>query len=204
MALATSELLPTSAYPTGWKGQGPGSTNKGASFFGGMKPSLEPQVASCLGISTANIDTSPVEAASQEYDDPSSNVTVNDTVDVFPSAAEALADVEGAANPKTPSCVVQLLGSTLSQAVAQKLGEGATIGTVAVTDRSIPTYGAHDADVVLSFPFTYRGVSGTEYLEMVVIQKGRCESNLQFSNSGAPAPISVVEQLAQAAADRIS
>lgn len=202
-ALATRELLPASAYPSRWKRQGPGSTNTDASFFGGVSSSLESQIAACIGISTTNIDTTPVEAASREYDDPNSNVTVNDTVDVFPSKADAVADVEAASNAKTPGCLVQILGTTLSKEIAQKLGQGSTVGQITAMDRSIPSYGERDADVVLSFPFTYRGVSGTEYLEMVTVQKGRCESNLQFSNSGGPAPIKVLDKLAKEAAQRL-
>ena len=203
-ALATSELLPTSVYPAGWKGQGASSETTGASFFGGANSSEVSELASCIGISTNGIDTSPAEAAAQEYDDPSSNVTVTDTVDVFPTDAQAVADVEAAANPKTPSCFVQLLGPNLSQAIAQKLGQGATIGQVAASHGSLPSFGDHDAELVLSFPFTFEGVSGTEYLEFVTVQKDRSESNLQLSNSGSPAPSNVVEDLARAAAKQMS
>jgi hypothetical protein len=201
--LAAEELLPASAYPTGWKGQGASSKNTDASFFGATSSAEEQQITSCLGIPTTNIVTNPAEAADPEYDDPNSNVTVTDTVDVFPTALDATTDAEAAANAKAPGCIVQLEGSMLSQGIAKSLGQGATVGQVVAVDRSIPLYGDHDADVVISFPFTYQGVSGTEYLENIVIQEGRSESNLQFSNTGGEAPIGIVDQLAQAAAKRL-
>jgi len=201
--LAADELLPASVFPTGWKGQGASSKNTDASFFGDTSGAEEQQITTCIGIPTTNIVTNPAEAADQEYDDPNSNVTVTDTVDVFPTTLDAATDAGAASNTKTPGCLVQLEGSTLSQGIAKSLGQGATVGQVAAVDRSIPLYGDHDADVVISFPFTYQGVSGTEYLENVVIQEGRSESNLQFSNTGSEVPIGIVDQLAQAAAKRL-
>ncbi len=203
-ALAAGELLPASAYPAGWKGQGSSTKTTGASFFAGISSSQLTQITSCLGIPTTNIDSTPAEAADQEYDDPNSNVTVTDTVDVFPTTADALTDVAASSNPKTPNCFVQLEGSALSQGIAQRLGQGTKVGQVAVTDRQIPSYGDHDSDVVISIPFTDNGVSGTEYLEFVVVQKGRSESNFQFSNTGSPTPSTVVDQLAQAAANKMT
>lgn len=199
-ALAASELLAASAYPTGWRGQGAASKNSGASFFGGTTSSDLSQIVSCLGISQTDVDTNPTEDAAQEYADPNSDVTVTDTVDVFPEAAEAVKDVEAAANPKTPTCLVQLEGSKISEG----LPAGATAGMVMSSDGSIPKYGDHDAAVVIDFSFTYQGVSGTEYLEFVVVQKGRSESNLVFSNTGGVAPSSTVDRLAQEAADQLT
>jgi len=200
VSLARSELVPASEFPTGWQGQGSGSENTGASFFGGATAGEVGQIASCLGISTAHVDTKPAEAAEQQYDDPSSNLTVADTVEVFPSVVEAQTDVGAAASPKAPTCVAQIAGARAKKS----LPNGMTIGTISAAAVPIPPYGDRDAAVAIHFPFTYQGASGTLYLEFVVVQKGRSESNLQFTNiSGAP-PSSIVDPLAQDAANALS
>jgi hypothetical protein len=203
-ALAKQELLPASDYPLGWKGQGASSENTEASFFGGSGSSYVAQMTSCLGITMKNVDTKPVEAADQEYDDPNSNVTVTDTVDVFPTVAGAIADVGAEANAKTPGCFTQMMGPKLSQEFSQKLGQGATIGTLSVTDVSLASYGDHHSAVVVSFPFTYQGVSATLYMEEVTVQKDRSESNFQFINTGSAVPVSIVDRLARDSAARMS
>ncbi|HTT87302.1 MAG TPA: hypothetical protein VMF60_08040, partial [Acidimicrobiales bacterium] len=155
LALAQRELLPASAFPTGWKGQGSGSTNSDASFFGGASAGQIAQLLRCLGVSSTDVDPHPSEAGDQEYDDPDSNVTVTDTVDVFPTVAQATKDVESAANPKTPACVVQVERSQLEKATPA----GAVLGTLRARRASLPSDGEHHAAVVVYFPFRYEGVS---------------------------------------------
>jgi len=198
-ALAAEELLPASAFPAGWKGQGAASKNSGASFFGGSSSADVNQIVSCLGMSSAHVDANPVEDAGQEYDDPNSDLTVTDTVDVFPSTIDAVTDVEAGANPKTPTCLVQLEGPQITKALPQ----GSTAGQLSAEDASLPSDGSHHAALLIHFPFTYQGVSATLYLEFVVVQKDRSESNLAFDDADSPPPASVVNALALAAANRL-
>jgi hypothetical protein len=198
-ALARAELLPPSSFPAHWKAQGPSSENTGANFFGGMSPSDLSTLTSCLGIPMTNVVTNPAEAAGQEYDDPNSSVTVTDTVDVFPTLVDATTDAVAAASAKAPGCIQQLAVAKLSKG----LPNGATVGQVTVTGGAGPAYGAHHADIVMSFPFTYKGVSGTEYFEVVLVQKGRSESVLELTSTGAPPPADRVVSLTEAAADRL-
>jgi hypothetical protein len=200
VALAQRQLLPPSAFPTGWKGQGPSSENSGASFFGGATSGEVAEMVSCLGISATDVDPNPAEAGEQEYDDPNSNVTVTNTVDVFPTVAQATKDVEAAQNTKAPSCLVQVATSLLKKGVPK----GAVVGKIDAERVSIPSYGQRDVDLVIHFPFTYQGVSATLYIEEVLVQEGRSESNLQFINTGGPAPVSVVDQLTTAAAGHLT
>jgi hypothetical protein len=200
VALARSELLPASAFPTGWTGQGPGSENSGASFFGGGTPGQVAEMISCLGISATDVNANPAEAGEQQYDDPKSNVTVTNTVDVFPTAAQAAKDAGAALNVKAPSCLVRVATSLLKKGVPK----GAVVGRLTVTPEPIPRYGQRDVALVIHFPFSYQGVSATLYIEEVLVQQGRSESNLQFINTGSPPPAAVVDQLVTAAASRLT
>ena len=71
--LAWSEVLPSSAYPPGWAGQGQELENDEANFF---SPTLSQQdarqIATCLHMGAAPIQTDPVEAASQPFAPPNS------------------------------------------------------------------------------------------------------------------------------------
>ena len=195
VALANAELLPASAYPAGWQNQGPSSTNTQASFFGGAPPSGVATMAHCLGIDASTVDPNPAEAAAPEYDDPNSNVTVTESVEVYPTAAAAAADVHATASPKAPACMTSIIGNRMSKLSQQ----GMTIGKPTITSVSIPAFGASDGAVMVTFPFSYQGVSGTMYMESIAIQTGRSEAVLQFSDSQQP-PSATVDQLATAAA----
>ncbi len=195
VALANAELLPTSAYPAGWQSQGPSSTNTQASFFGGAPPSGLATMAHCLGIDASTVDPNPAEAAAPEYDDPNSNVTVTESVEVYPTAAAAAVDVHATASPKAPACMTSIIGNRMSRLSQQ----GMTVGNPTITSVSVPTFGSGDGAFMVTFPFTYQGVSGTMHMETIAIQKGRSEAVLQFSDSQAP-PSATVDQLATAAA----
>jgi hypothetical protein len=203
-ALARQELVPASAYPSGWKGQGSKSSTTNASFFGGSGAPFVSAMEDCLGMTGADVDTNPAEATSQEYDDPNSGVTVTDTVDVFPSVPSADLDAGAAANPKAPACLVQTTGTTFAaDLISPYLGNGATAGTPTVADRSIPAAGTRDSDIETSVPFTSQGVSGTFYLDQIVVQQGRSESNLWVTNVGSQPPTSFIDQMIHAAATQL-
>lgn len=198
-ALGRQELLAASAFPSGWKSQGSGSGDTQASFFGGLSASDVSQLTACLGIGSADVDTTPAEATDPEYDNPNSNATVAESIEVYPSAGEATADVTAATNPKTPQCLAELAGPKIKQG----LPSGATVGQLEVKELTVPTVGQHRGGVELSLPFTYQGVSGTEYVDNYLVQAGRSEAVVQFTNTGGPVAASVVDPLLQAAAGRL-
>jgi len=145
-ALAQRQLIPASGYPSRFVGQGPGTEITQASYLSGWGAQLT-QLVKCLSMTSSHIDTNPVEAASQEYD--RGNVWVNDTVDVFPTTADANADAQAAANAKALSCVFRLLGQG---------GWGPGIG-YREHDRppivlGVLTFGRHDANEMWSVTTT--------------------------------------------------
>jgi hypothetical protein len=200
---AQSELLAPSAYPQGWKGQGPASKNSHASFFGAMTAALLNEVTTCLAMTTKNVDTHPAEAAAQQYDDPNSTVTVTESVDVFPTVAQASVDAGAAANSHAPSCIAQFLVAKFAAQTARNLGPAGKLGTLSATRRAVEKFGDRDSDIVLSFPYSLQGSKATAYLENVTVQVGRSESNFQFENSGGPVPTAIVNSLLRAAVEQM-
>jgi len=202
-ALARSELLAVTAYPHGWTGQGSGTDSTQASTFGGSDTTMLAQITRCLGIPAAAVDTHPVEAAAQAYADSNSNAVMTDTVEVFPTTQFAAADVEALNNPKMPTCLEHLFALALSDSLSSWLGPNAAVGQVTVSKHAIPDYGAHTGDLVVAGSFTQEGVSGTDYLDIVEVQRGRSESVLMFDNTGSRVSARIIDQLTRSAADRL-
>jgi hypothetical protein len=206
VALAQTELLSPSAYPSGWEGGGPDTYLRGASLFGGDSPSDLAQMTACLGVGRTGIDSNPGEAAAQEYDDPNSMLMVNDTVDVFSTSRAAALDVAGSANPKNGICLLQTPGPPLAQSIAEGYFDKPKVtGPTMAVQRSLARAGQRDTDLELSFHVNSAvdGVSGAFYLDEVVVQQGRSESNLWIANVGGTPPIGLVNRMAHAAAEQM-
>ena len=200
ITLAHSELLPASSYPNAFKPQGPGSRHPGQSFFFGASASFLPHLTGCIGIPQKNVDASPTEAAGQEYDLAQSQqqLTVNDNVEVFPKAIDAVTDVEAAANPKAPRCVMQLAGPGVSRSVAQTYG--GNVEKISVVPGLVTHQGDHGADLITIIPITHQGRHYTLYFESVFVQEGRSESSLLFTSIDSPPSLPTVDAFAKAVA----
>ena len=177
-ALAQRQLIPASAYPSRFVGQGPGTKMTQANYLAGFGGQLTPLIT-CLGMTDSHSDTDPVEAAAQEYD--SGDVWVNDTVDVFPTTADASVDAEAAANARALSCQFRYMGQS---------GWGPDLGTGEHDGPPIPlgvlTFGRHDSNEMWSVSYTYHDKASTYYNDWVTLQTGRSESNIFLSDLRAP------------------
>ena len=214
VALAKSEMLAPSQYGTGWVGLGSGTQLENDSYFATDSRSMVSQLARCLGILPRHLDPNPAEVADQAYGDEHSNFFtnhyvfqarfVNEEVDVFPTVSDAVADTEAAARRGALSCQFRFWGPSLADDVAPDLGQGERNSLPVVLERHIPTFGSHDADEEFSQAFTYDGRTSVSYNDWVTVQSGRSEANLEFQSLGVPVPVRLIDQLARAAAARLS
>jgi hypothetical protein len=206
LALAHRGLLVHSEYPTGWQGQGGGTEVTDASAFDGLSSAEVAAMEACIGISSVGVDTAPVEAASQEYSDPNSNLDVNDTVDVFPTTAAAAVDISAESTSRFPVCQLPILNPP-SQFVTgwYDVGNGKIdAGPISVIDRPIASTGARAVDLEISDTFRVtKGSSGVVHVDEIAVQRGRSESNLLITNLDGPIPISLVERMARAASTQL-
>ena len=194
--LAWSEVLPGSAYPHGWVGQGQELENDGANFFASnLSPQDAHQVATCLHMGTAPIQTDPVEAASQPYSPSNSPLSAQDTVDVFSSTAAAAADA--IASGKTAGLNCQIDNPDSIRFV------GDYYRGITARQRTIPHLGDHDSDIeVRSLDSHHDG--DVFYDDYVTIQQGTSESNLLVSTESVPPSLALIDHLARAAAWRLN
>ncbi len=197
MALATSELLPRSAYPAGWQGQGTELANDDASYFAQATPQEVVQLETCLHMRTAPVDGNPTEAADQPYDARSAPLSASDTLDVFSSTAAAAADAVASGKPNAVACLFQVWPDGGNRF------PGYTAGEITSRVRHIPPLGAHDSDVEVRYHYPVNS-KDVFYDDYVTVQRGPSEANLVISNIDAPPPAGLVVGLAQAAAKQLA
>jgi hypothetical protein len=194
--LAWSEVLPGSAYPHGWTGQGQELENDNANYFtlyfsrGEVR-----QIASCLHMSPTNIETDPTEAASQEFGTPSYRFTATDTVDVFSNSAAAAADTIASGKANAVRCAINVPDQLRYVGYSEK--------TLSSRQRTIPPLGDHDSDIELRS--TDHSDPGVVFFDdFITVQQGTSESNLVLSTYGEPPSATLVDRLAKAAAQRLT
>jgi hypothetical protein len=198
-ATAKQSLVQLSDFPAGWKAQGSVTTLSGQG--GGLSTSQLHQLAGCLGVSVADINTNPPQADSPNFHDPAGSTTITDEVQVYPTAAQAENDYSTFSSPKTPGCLLQVLGTKLHRQISSELAKGQTVGQLTASALSFPTYGDHSGDIQVVAPIVQRGVTIPLYIDLVVLVKDRSESTV-ISISPVPSP-ALLQQLAQGAANRM-
>ena len=201
-ALARSEALPASAFPSGFTSPGGSSASSSGGFYGGYSDGQVRTLATCLGRSTAHVDTDPAEYTGHQYQDQIGD-NLSENVEVYPSTVDAVTDVSALADPHAASCWLDA-NPGLGAAIAQGIGSGATVGTTTAGAVTVPAVGDRAAGLQVVIPMTVHGVSTTGYLDMVAIQRGRSEAILVVTGASEPGTSQLVANLAPAAAAHLT
>jgi hypothetical protein len=196
LALARSQLLPRSAYPTGWQGQGTYLSNDNASYFVQDTPQIVAQMETCLHMASVPVDANPTEAADQPYSPSSSSLWASDTVDVFSSTAAAASDAIASGKPNAVACQFQAWSDGGFRFAGYRANE------VTSKARGIPPLGSHDSDIETSYHYPMNSPDVT-YDDYVTVQEGPSEANLMITNLDSPPPYSLIVHLATAAAKQL-
>jgi hypothetical protein len=199
LALARQGLVVLSDFPTGWTASGK-ITSGGGSTAGVPVAKL----ASCIGISDAELDSNYPTENSPTFADPTGDLTVSDQVEAFPSSAGARSDFSTFSSAKTPTCLASVLGPAIRKQAQQGAGSGITVGTIASSRLTFPSVGDESGEMELQVPLTTPKGSTTLYLDLVVIIDGRLETTLSLTSPGAPFDETVAQQAATAAVRHMS
>jgi len=191
VALARRELLPLDAEFPSWQAQGSDSEITQANFFGGYSGADLATVAHCVGTTPAGTVSDPAEAASQAFSPSGGSLMVSDTVDVFPTHAEAGKDAGAAAVPGSIHCQTWFTPSGMGP----NYGPGEKDDPPVLLHRDLPQFGHLVADSECSVRYSYGGSSGIFYTDWVTVLVGRSESNLNLTNDGSPVPAQVIDRL---------
>ncbi len=192
-------LLKLSDMPKGWKTEpGTGGSNGSSNFPGAA------QLASCLGVSSRLINANPPEIYSPYFQNQAGSLEVQDSITVFPSVSNAKAEYSVIANSKTPSCLGTIMNSaSVKSELASSTGEGAVIGTIAVTKAGVPNFGRGTSAIEMSIPITYQGTNVRAQLIEVTFIKGKLGRQLSFNSYSRTFPTSLSKHLVALAQSRL-
>lgn len=200
-AKAEGALLSLSDLPAGWTATP--TDNSGDNIgLGGQDGTA--QLASCLGVAALSLDSNAPQADSPTFTSPDEAVTVDDEVQVFPTAAAAASDFSLFSSPKTPSCITQVFNGPLRKQFTDELQPGQTLGSVTSTARSFPKLGDHSGDVQITFVVGQSGTNVKVFLDLIVVTKGRSETILTVTQPQVLAQPGLTSQLAGISASRMT
>jgi hypothetical protein len=195
LALAKRSLVVLGDLPSGWTASGEISSGGGS---GSNVPLAE--IATCLGVPASEIQENEPTENSPTFNDPTKSASVDDQVEVFPSATAAGIDFSTFANPKAPKCVAGILATLVKQGT-QNNG-GTKIGTITATRESFPDVGDHSGAIQLEVPVLPGDTS--VFFTIAVITRGPLETTLALSSTGTPFSAAVAQQVAHAAVNHMS
>jgi hypothetical protein len=194
IAQARKALLVLSDMPGGWEStKAPNNPN---TTIG------DTELAHCIGVSTSLISENPPSVNSPQFQNRSGSLTVNDTVTVFPSAKNALAELGTVGKQKTPGCMTSLAQGPLKNKLFGKPPKGVTYGTplVSATD---PTAFPFMAGYSMSVPALSHGVTVNITVTQLFAVKGRLGQQIVFTSIGPSFSIAMEQHIAAAAVIRL-
>ncbi len=192
---AKKALLVLSDLPSGWTSTKSSSNN--SSFPGAA------QLARCLGVPTRIITENPPTANSPEFDSANQLQSVNDSVSIYPSVKAARVDFASLANPKTPSCLTQVLNGSARAALQSQFGSGARVGNILVSRSPATEFAQGSANFTAFMPITSHGVTINLELTVVDFVKGRDEQTVVLTSAQSPFPTSLARHLTTVALARL-
>ena len=191
---AKKALLVASDLPAGGPRRGhPATTHR----------SQEDQLAQCLGIPTSIITDNPPTVNSPEFDSKNQLQSVNDSVEVYPSAKAAKADHASLSNPKTPACLTQGLNGAARSDLESQFGSGASLGKILVSRSPASEFAPGSANFTAFLPVTTHGVTLNLELTVDDYVKGRTEQTVVFTSVQSPFPSSLAKHVTTAALGRL-
>ncbi len=198
LANAKKALVVKSEFPPGWTSQGSVTTSgsSGNSFPG------ENQLASCLGVSKAEINVNTPSATSPTFQNPGETQFVQDNVSVFRSARVGAQQLTAISNPKVPRCLTSVFQGPAKSQLDAAAGKGVTLGKATVTAVSPAALVPHSSGFTVSFQVTTRGVTVPSAVSVISMVRGTLGTQLTVTSVGAPMANSLLRQLAAAAYGR--
>jgi hypothetical protein len=195
MAAAKKSLLVLSDMPKGWTSTKSSSDN---SAIPGSK-----QMAHCLGVPVSQITDSPPTANSREFDSKNGLLSVNDSVEVFPSAKAARADIASAESQKAPECLSANFNGPSKALLQSQFGSGVSVGSIKVARNPVTYYAPHTTNITLFLPVTQQGQTINLTISEVVFVKGQEEQTVTLTSAQSQFPVSLSQRLTALAVGRL-
>ena len=181
-AQAERGLLALSDFPPGWV--------VGASAAAPSRTSpWSKKLATCAGVPSAIAAIKPTKISSPDYTSGDRTLAVEDSISVYPTAAQAKAAWKAMANPKTPTCMNRIGSQALRTSVQDEAGAGATVGAVTIQAALAPgTYEANQTGYSVTIPLVSGGRQLTITSTEIEFVRGRFDHQVTFNGNGVTFP----------------
>jgi len=188
-AQAKKALLELSDLPAGWTSSP--SSSSGAGSFSGA-----PQLASCIGVPTQLIVTTPPEVDSPQFENRGGTQIVQDSISIYPSAKYARQEFAAVSSRKTPGCISALLNDVSGSGLA-----GGFAGSASV--KRLPS-ASGTAAFSVDTTVKAQGRAGTHtHLELVYLVRGQWGDALTLLDVGSSPSPALVAHLVSVAQSRL-
>jgi len=188
-AQAKKALLELSDLPAGWTSSP--SSSSGAGSFSGA-----PQLASCIGVPTQLIVTTPPEVDSPQFENRGGTQIVQDSISIYPSAKYARQEFAAVSSRKTPGCISALLNDVSGSGLA-----GGSAGSASV--KRLPS-ASGTAAFSVDTTVKAQGRAGTHtHLELVYLVRGQWGDALTLLDVGSSPSPALVAHLVSVAQSRL-
>jgi hypothetical protein len=192
---AKRSLLVLSDLPRGWTSA---KSQNGDSAFPGAA-----QLATCIGVPKNVITNSPPSADSPDFSSGDQQLTVSDSVSIYPNAKAAADDQASLANPKTPTCLYRVLNGAAKSAIEAGFGAGASVGTITVTRTPASAFAPHSANFTAFIPVASQGTAFGLVLTVINYVKGNEEQTLTLTSVQSLFPTALARRLTTVAVGRL-
>lgn len=193
-AQAERSLVKSSDLPPGWL--------TGAAVATSQTSPWSRQLAACVGVPAPVAAIKPTKLSSPSYASADHTIAVEDSVSVYPTAADARSAFHAMANGKTPGCMNKIGSQALRASVQNEAGSGATVGTVDIAALAAGSHLAGQTGYTVSIPL----VSGNRQLIItstaIQFVRGRFVHQLTFNGNGVAFPPLLQVDLTRAAEAR--
>jgi hypothetical protein len=127
---------------------------------------------------------------------------LEESVSVYPTAAQALAEYKAIANAKTPGCISAVGAASLRSSIQSEAGSAATVGSVVIAPIPPGTLKPHETGLRVTIPIsTSAGQLDINSTEVDFVE-GRLFEQLNFNGNGNPFPPLLEVQLLDTAMQR--
>jgi hypothetical protein len=193
-ALASAALLASSDLPSGWTGAGTAAVTHG--------PAWSAKLARCVGVPASVARATPPKMSSPVFTSADKTAALEESVSVYPTAAQALAEYNAIANSKTPGCIGAVGAAALRSSLQSEAGSAATVGNVIIAPIPPGTLKPHETGIRVTIPITASAGELTINSAEVDFVEGRLFEQLNFNGNGNPFPPLLEVQLLDTAMQR--
>lgn len=191
-ALGTAALLQLSDLPSGW------TSGSSAASPTRVTP-WSSKLAKCVGVPAQVAKEAPTKVNSPDFTSADQVDAVEDSVSVYPSAAQAQAEYAALARSKTTGCMNSVASLALQKNMQKEAGSTTTVGVVSFAGLPAAAAALHMTGFTVSIPIARAGRVLTVTSTQVDFVSGALLHQVTFNGNGAAFPAPLEEQLLAAA-----